>query len=234
MQTEKTKSLGTCPVCGQAFSANERLVFDNPRAVRHLTCPPDKLLNAIRKSAEVRGCTPENLLITRLEEMQRRIICALGAVSFEQFRNPGPQGYVTMRLSETGFDVSVEFRPVFRLGVLYHEALITPGSLQQRKAQLVAQVLERASQQGVSMSRDLAENQMIEQLKNGPDHWDGRKKSDLALEILSAEGIPFKALSFVQKDQELAVRTFAESPLKLQQLTQQILDRLGLQDENHH
>jgi len=164
--------------------------------------------------------------------MQRRIICALGEVSFEQFRNPGPQGYVTIRLSETGFDVPVEFRPVFRLGVLYHEALITPGSLQQRKAQLVAQVLARASQQGVSMSKDLAESQMIDQLKNGEDHWDGRKKSDLALEILSAEGIPFKALSFVQMDQELAVRAFAESPLILRQLTQQILHRLGLQDES--
>jgi len=168
----------------------------------------------------------------RLAEMQRRIICALGEVSFEQFCNPGPQGYVTMRLSETGFEVSVEFRPIFCLGAVYHEALITPGSLQQRRAQLVAQVLERASQQGVPMSKDLAESEMIRQLKNGEIHWDGRKKSDLALEILSAEGIPFKAISFVQKDQELALQAFAESPLQLQQLTQQILHGLDLASQS--
>ena len=168
----------------------------------------------------------------RLAEMQRRIICALGEVSFEQFCNPGPQGFVSLRLSETAFDISVEFRPLFLLGAIYHEALITPGSLQQRKAQLFAQVLERASQQGISMSEDLAKNQLIEQLKNGESHWDGRKKTDLSLEILSAEGIAFKALSFVEKDHELALQSFAESPLRLQQLTQQILGSLGLQDAN--
>jgi hypothetical protein len=197
MQTEKAKALGTCLVCGQAFSANERLVFENPRAVRHHTCPKDKLLNALRKRAEARGCTPKELLVMRLAEMQRRIICALGEVSFEQFCNPGPQGFVSLRLSETAFDISVEFRPLFLLGAICHEALITPGSLQQRKAQLFAQVLERASQQGISMSEDLAKNQLIEQLKNGESHWDGRKKTDLSFEILSAEGIAFKALSFV-------------------------------------
>ncbi len=234
MQTDNAKALGTCLVCGQAFSANERLLFENPSAVRHHTCPKDKLLNALRKSAETRGCTPQGLLVMRLAEMQRRIICALGEVSFEQFCNPGPLGYVTMRLSETGFDISVEFRPVFLLRAIYHEALITPGALQQRKAQLLAQIVERVSQQGVSMSKDLAESQMIEQLKNGGNHWDGRKKADLSLEILSAEGIPFKALSFVEKDKELAMQAFAESPVGLQQLTEQILGRLGPQDAKQY
>ncbi len=169
----------------------------------------------------------------RLAEMQRRIVCALGEVSFEQFCNTGPQGFVTLRLSESGFDISVEVRPVFMLGVIiYHETLMTPGSLQQRKAQLLAQVLESASPHGLSMSNGLAETQMLDRLKNGEDHWDGRKKADLALEILSAEGIAFKALSFVEKDHELTLQTFAKSPLRLQQLTQQILGRLGLLDAN--
>src|SRR2546426_11901210 len=35
----------TCSVCGQAFSANERLVFENPQSVRHHTCPKDKLVD---------------------------------------------------------------------------------------------------------------------------------------------------------------------------------------------
>jgi hypothetical protein len=43
---------------------------------------------------------------------------------------------------------------------------------------------------------------------------------------------PQQALSFVEKDHELALQSFAESPLRLQQLTQQILGSLGLQDAN--
>jgi hypothetical protein len=232
MQTEKSKALGMCFVCGHAFSANDRLVFENARAMRHHSCSKDKLVNAVQKQAEARSCTPRELLVMRLAEMQRRIICALGEVSFEQFCNPGPQGYVTLRLSERGFDISVEFRPSSLPGAIYHEALIAPGSLQQRKAQLLAQVRENAPQQGLPMGEDLAKNQMIEQLRSGEDHWDGRKKADLSLEILSAEGMAFKALSFVEKDPELAPQAFAESPLILQQVAQQILDRLGLQDAN--
>jgi hypothetical protein len=138
-----------------------------------------------------------------------------------------------MRLSETGFDISVEFHPVLWLGTIYYEALITPGSLQQRKAWLLARVLEWASQRGVSMSKDLAENEMMRQLRDGENHWDGRKKADPSWEILSGEAIAFKALSFVQKDKELPLQVFAESPLKLQQLTQRALHSAGLQDANH-
>jgi hypothetical protein len=77
------------------------------------------------------------------------------------------------------------------------------------------------------MSKELAENQMIQQLKDGENHWEGRTKADLSLDILAAEGVAFKALSFVEKDQALALQPFAESPLKLQQLTHRILHRLG-------
>lgn len=122
---------------------------------------------------------PGELLLARLAEMQRRIICALGEVSFQQFSNPGPGGYVTLRLS---------------------------------------------------MSEDAALNQVLDQLKNGEDHWDGRKKGDLSLEILSTERMAIEALSFVDMDHELALQAFAQSPLKLQRLTQQILGRLGLHD----
>src|SRR5260370_38412805 len=45
MPTEKAKALGTCPVCGRPFSANARLVFDDPRGVRHHTCPKDRLVD---------------------------------------------------------------------------------------------------------------------------------------------------------------------------------------------
>ncbi len=45
MQTKKAKALGTCSVCGQPFSANERLIFEDPQGVRHHTCPKDRLVN---------------------------------------------------------------------------------------------------------------------------------------------------------------------------------------------
>jgi len=168
--------------------------------------------------------------MARLVEMQRRLIYALGKVCFEQFSNPGPQGYVTMRLSETGFNVFVEFRPVFLLRAIYHEALISPGALQHRKAQLLAPILERASQKGFSLCTEAAETQLLEQLKTGENHWDGRKKADLSFEILSTDGITIKALSFVEKDHELDLQPPAEHQARFQQLTQQLIDRLGLQD----
>ena len=232
-QTAKPKALDTGFVCAQAFSTNEQVAFEDPRAVPNHTRPQDGFLGTLRKHAQARGCTPQDLLVMRLAEMQHRIVCALGEVSIVQFVNPGPEGYVTMRLSETGFDISVEFRPVFPRSAIYHEALITPGSLQQRRAQLAAQILERGSQQGVSVGNDAVEDQLIEQLKNGESHWDGRKKADLALKILLSERIASRALSFVEKDQELSWRTFAESPLKLQQITQQLLLRRGLPEANH-
>jgi len=45
MQTKKAKALGICSVCGQPFSANDRLVFEKPQWVRHYTCPKDRLVN---------------------------------------------------------------------------------------------------------------------------------------------------------------------------------------------
>lgn len=221
-----------CFVCGGALSANDRVVFENARAVRHHSCSKVKLVNALQKQAEARGCAPRELLMMRLAEMQRRIICALGEASVEQFCNPGPQGFVALRLSERGFDVSAGFHPSSLPGAIYQEALISPGFLQQRKAQLLAQVRENASQRGLPMGEDPAKNQMIEQLRSGENHWDGRKKADVSLEILWAEGIAFKALSFAERDRELAPQAFAETPPMLQQLTQQILGRLGQRDAN--
>ena len=85
-----------------------------------------------------------------------------------------------MRRSGGGLDIVVEFRPVLRLPALYCETLISPGALQERRAHLLACIREKAP----SIGKDLAEQQLIEQLVEGEDHWDGRKKADVAVEIL--------------------------------------------------
>jgi hypothetical protein len=156
--------------------------------------------------------------------MQCRIVDALGEVSVEQFRNPGPDGFIMMRRSGTGFDIVVEFRPVLRLPALYYETLISPGALQERRAHLLARNREKAP----SIGSDLAEQQFIEQLEEGEDHWDGRKKVDVAVEILSDQNTALKALSFVEKDNELVLPAFEETPRPLQFLAQQVLGSLDL------
>lgn len=227
MPTEKNRAFGTCPVCGQAFSASDRLVFGSPQAAQHHECRFEILVNALRRCADTLGCSPKHLLTTRLGEMQRRIIRALGEISVEQFRNSGPQGFIFMRLvSPTGFEVSVEFRPIFIVDAIYHEALITPGSLQQRRAQLLTQISDEAFRQGIPMSQDVKEARMLEQLKSGESHWDGRKKEDLSLQILSAEYVARRALSFVEKDQGLVVLASAETRTRLEQLSQKLIDSL--------
>ena len=181
-------------------------------------------VEALLKSADVCDCTAEQLLQARLVVMQFRIVDALGEVSVEQFRNPGPEGFIVMRQSGGGFDLLVEFRPVLRLPALYYETLISPGALQERRAHLLACIREKAP----SIGKDLAEQQFIEQLEEGEDHWDGRKKMDVAVGILSDQNTAFKALSFVEKDNELVLPAFEETPRALQHLAQHVLGSLDL------
>jgi hypothetical protein len=176
------------------------------------------------KSAEACDCTTEQLLLARLVVMQCRIVDALGEVSVEQFCNQGPDGFIMMRRSGGGFDIVVEIRPALALAAIYHERLISPGALQERKAHLLARIREKAP----SIGKDLAEQQLIEQLEEWEDHWDGRKKVDVAVEILSAQNTAFKALAFVEKDNELVLPAFQETPRALQHLAQDVLGSLDL------
>jgi hypothetical protein len=97
-------------------------------------------------------------------------------------------------------------------------------ALQERRAHLLACIREKAP----SIGKDLAEQQLIEQLEEGEDHWDGRKKMDVAVGILSDQNTAFKALSFVEKDNELVLPAFEETPRALQHLAQQVLGSLDL------
>ena len=81
-----------------------------------------------------------------------------------------------------------------------------------------------------SIGKDLAEQRLIEQLRTGPDHWNGRNKAELALEILSARDTALKALSFVEKDNELVLRAFEERPEPLRNLAQAILGSMDLRE----
>jgi hypothetical protein len=179
----------------------------------------DKLSDAMLKSAETLGCTPGKLLLWRLTEMQRRIIEALGEVSYEQFYNPEPQGFILMRLPDRGFDITVDFCPRLGPPAIHYERLIPLADLEQRKERLLATILSI----NPSLGKEAAEHRLLEQLKAGEFHWNGRKKANLALEILSAESTAFRALSFQEEDSEQGLTPFAENPAKLQQLTRQVL-----------
>ena len=211
---------------GQTRSAKERLGLEATHGAPHCTCPREKVRETLLKSAESRGCTADQLLLARLAEMQCRIVRALGEVSVEQFCNSGPEGYIVMLLAGEGFDIVVEFRPFLRLPVLYYETLISPGALQERRSHLLGRILEKAP----SISKELAEQKLIEQLRTGANHWDGLKKADLALEILCENNTAFKALLFVEKDEELFLPAFEKSPRRLRQLAQQILGSLDLRE----
>ena len=64
---------------------------------------------------------------------------------------------------------------------------------------------------------------MAGHLKNGDEHWNGRKKEDIALEILAPERITLRILASAEMDLELVSRSFDASPSKLEAIAQQIL-----------
>jgi len=171
------------------------------------------------KRAETCGCTPSELLLMRLSEMHRRIVVALGEISYAQFYDPEPEGFVLMRLSDRGFDLTVEFQPALVPRAMYQERLISLGDLQERKERLLATILSSTP----AMVNERAEARLIEQLRTGEAHWDGRQKAELGLEILLPESVAGRALSFLEQDTKLARIPFAEGPPRFQQLASEIL-----------
>jgi hypothetical protein len=175
--------------------------------------------SALLKRAVVCGCTPLELLLMRLTEMHRRIIGALGEISYAQFYDPEPTGFMLMRISARGFDLTVEFHPAASPTATYQEELISLDDLQRRKERLLAAILSSTPAQ----AKERAEARFIEQLRTGELHWDGRRKADLGLEILSQEGVSCRALSFSELDPELARIPFADGLLPIQQLASDLL-----------
>lgn len=233
MQIADHQAIKSCPVCNQPFISNARLPFDILETPRRHSCPQDRLIDALRQRAEERGCSPHQLLTVRLAEIQCRLIRALGEVSFQQFYNPGPAGFVAMRLGEKGFDISVQVRPALLHGDIYHEALTTPGALQQRKAEILACLFEDKLRHGTALTAAQADSKLIAHLRNGPDHWDGRKKGDLSLEILGIKGVPTKALSLAERDPELVAAAFVACGPRLRELAHDTLETFGVPITTH-
>ena len=220
------KQLSMCLICGRPLFAHEQLIFEDSRVLRHANCSKDSLLPALRKQAEVLGLTPLDLLTRRLAELQQRIIQALGDVSLEQFHNPEPAGHVLLQLPCSDLKVRVMSSPYIRSEAIYHEALLPPGELQEQKVRLLTRIKGKTLSAPGSAQSQSAEYLMAGHLKNGDEHWNGRKKEDIALEILATERIALRILASAEMDRELVSRSFDANPSKLEAIAQQILSAL--------
>ena len=217
------KRLSTCLVCGHPLVANERLVFEDSRTLRHENCSKNALLLAFHKRAKAVGLTPIDLLTRRLVKLHQQIIQALGDVCFEQFHTAEPEGHLLLLLPDSDLKVRVVFSPCFQSEAIYHEILMTPGELQQHKARLLARIKEATASAAGASQNHSAEHFVASELKNGADHWNGRKKEEIAWEILATERLALKVLPSAGMDPELVSRPFIACPPRLKEIAQQIL-----------
>ena len=212
-----------CLVCGYPLYANGGCVFENSRVLRHKNCSKKTLLLAFHKQAEALGLAPQGLLIRRLAELHHRIIQALGDVSLEQFHSTEPEGHLLLLLPGSDLEVRVVFSPYVQSEAIYHEALMTPGELQQQKTRLLARIKEAtASAAGAKHNRS-TEDLMTSELKNGENHWNGCKKEEITMEILATERLMLKILASAGMDSELVSRPFVACAPKLTEIARQIL-----------
>src|SRR3974390_2409996 len=182
------KRLNTCFVCRQRLLANEGFPSENPRELRHRNCSKHNLVLELREQAGTLGLTSLDLLTRRLAGLQDRILQALGEVSFEQFQTAEPVGYLHLLPSGSDLKVRVVFGRHVQSEAIYLEALITPGELQQQKSRLLLRIRERRPRRAGSMhsgptERILADCLIVAGwLKQAEDHWNGRKKEEIARE----------------------------------------------------
>jgi len=221
--------LNTCFVCGHRLPANEGRPLANPRVLRHRNCSKQRLVLELREQAATLGLTSLDLLTRRLAELQDRILQALGEVSFEQFQTAEPAGYVHLFLSGSEPKVRVVFSRHVQSEAIYLEALMTPGELQQQKSRLLLRIREQTPAQVASMHTGPPEKSIADWLivadwlKHATDHWNGRKKEEIARELLATERVQFKILNSTGMDLELASRPFIPNSSKLEPIAQQIL-----------
>lgn len=223
MQPPKTAVLSACLVCGKPLSAKDRLVFENSTPLRHQGCSKDTLIRAFRKQAESAGLATQDLLVRRLAELQGQIVRALGQVSFEQFYNAGPQGYVTVRASSRNSDLRVGFSVHLQPDAIYFEPLIAPGELAQQKTHWLDLIAKDGTRRGEVMNAELAKKLLIERLQTGDEHWDGRKKVAISLELLATERVTLIALTWAGMDRELTSAPSEPIASELQRVAQRIL-----------
>lgn len=219
--------LNTCLICGHRLLANEGFPFENLRVLRHPNCSKQRLVSELRDRADSLGMSPLDLLTRRLAELQDDILQALGEVSFEQFQTAEPAGYLHLFLA---FDLKlrVAFGRHLQSEAIYHETLMTPEELQQQKRRLLLRIRERTCPRSGSMhslpERLLADWLVVaDWLKQAEDHWNGRKKEEIAFEVMALERVKFKILKSAGMDLELVLRPFGPKSSKLESIAQQIL-----------
>ena len=225
------KRFNACLVCGHPLFANGGSVFENSCVLRHKNCSKNTLLLALHKQAEALGLAPLDLLTQRLAELYYRIIQALGDVSLEQFHTTEPEGHLLLLLPGSDLKVRAVFSPHFQSEAIYHEVLMTPGELQQQKTRLLARIKDATASAAGTGHNHSAEHLMASELKNGEDHWNGRKKEEIALEILITERLALKILASAGMDRELASRPFLACPAEFREIAGQVLSTPG--DEVH-
>lgn len=223
------KRLNTCLVCGYRLLANEVFPFENPRVLRHRNCSKQRLVLELRQRADTLGLTSLDLLARRLAELQDRILHALGEVSFEQFQTAEPAGYLHLFLSGSDLKVRVVFSRHLQSEAIYREALMTPGELHQQKTRVLLRIGEQAPARAGSIhtgppERLLADWRIVaDWLRAAEDHWNGRKKEEIAREVLATERVQFRILKSSGMDRDLASRSFAPNSSKLEPIAQHIL-----------
>ena len=203
-----------CVVCGRRLLANEEFPFNDCRVLQHRNCSKQRLVLELRERAESLGLTSLELLTRRLAKLQEGILQALGEVSFEQFQTAEPAGYLHLFFSGSNLKVRVVFRRQLQPEAIYYETLMTAGELQRQKTRLLLRLRQRiptraGSTHTVPTQRLLADWLIVtDWLKQAEDHWDGRKKEEIACEIMANERVQFKVLNSAGMDLELALRPF--------------------------
>ena len=222
------KQLNTCLICGHRLPANDGFTCENPRLSRHRSCSKQRLLLALRDRADTLGLTSVGLVLRRLAEVQSRISQALGELGFEQFQTAELEGYLHLFLSSSDLKVRVVFSHHIQPEAIYRETLMTPGQLQQQKTRLLLRMRHQTPPQSGSLRTGLPERLLTDWmiladwLKQTEEHWNGRKKEEIAREVLASERVQFKILSCTGMDLELA-RPFVPHSWKLEPIARQIL-----------
>jgi len=185
-------------------------------------------VSELRERADTLGLTSLDLLTRRLGELQDQILQALGEASFEQFQTAEPAGYLHLFLG-SDLKVRVTFSRRVQSEEIYLEALMTPGELQQQKTRLLLRIGEQTPARPGSMHTGPTERLLADWLivadwlKQAEDHWSGRKKEEIARELLTTERVQLKTLSSTGMDLDLASRPFVPNSSKLEPIAHKIL-----------
>jgi hypothetical protein len=225
----KANRINTCFVCGHRLLANEGYPLENPRVLRHRNCSKQRLLLELRQRADTLGLSSLDLLTRRIAELQDRILQALGEVSFEQCQTAEPEGYLHLLLPGSDLKVKVVFSRRAQADAIYFETLMTPGELQQQKTRVLLQIREQTPACAGSMHTGSPQRlpadwlMVADWLKHAEHHWNGRKKEEIAAEVIATEPVQFKILNSTGMDFQLASRPFVPNRAKLEPIAEQIL-----------